>query len=304
MTLRVVLAERLEVDAEHVPLAGPLQPPRELPLAERGSPLVAAPFDGIVADVHVGTDVLDSLGVEVDARDRLRDLPALATHRIERDVLAVDLVLILREHLANAVKVREDPPSHVVEGAVGVQLRVRDHLDRNLQSVGIGLQQGGEVGGVRVALAERVRNRGVRLPEVPAERARVDLAEPHDLPVGVRQLPRDLAERVLVVGGEHLPDFVAALAQHRRDEVPSHDLVEVAEVCDPPRRRDAALDHDRLVRVARLDLVGDHVSPEGAEPLAVVPSSSSPADPSVSRACSERMCGESSALMRRSTPSQ
>jgi len=41
-------------------------------------------------------------------------------------------------------------------------------------------------------------------------------------------------------------------------------------VCDP-RRRDAALDHDRLVRVARLDLVGDHVSPEGAEPLAVVP---------------------------------
>jgi len=175
---------------------------------------VAAPFDGIVADVHVGTDVLDGLGVEVDARDRLRDLPALATHRIERDVLAVDLVLILREHLANAVVKIRGTLRVTSSKAPSAYSSVFDHLDRNLQSVGIGLQQGGEVGGVRVALAERVRNRGVRLPEVPAERARVDLAEPHDLPVGVRQLPRDLAERVLVVGGEHLPDVVAALAQH------------------------------------------------------------------------------------------
>ena len=103
--LRVVLPERLEVDAEDAPLGGPLQPPRELPLAERRGALVAAPLDGVAAGVHVGTDVVDGLRVEVDRGHRLRHLPALLADGVERDVLVVDLVLVRREHLADALDV-------------------------------------------------------------------------------------------------------------------------------------------------------------------------------------------------------
>ena len=259
----MVLAERLEVHAEGVPLCGPLEAPRELPLPERGGSLVAAAVNGVVAGLDVLADVVDGAGLEVDAGDGLGEVPAVVTPGEEGDVLVVDLVLEAGEDLACGLAVREDATDLLVEPAALVESGVGDDVDGDADRAGGSLEQFGEVVAVGVTAAERVRDVGVRPAEVPPEGAGVDLAETDDVPLEVGQRPRELPEAVAVVGREHLPDLAAVVPERIGDEVAAHYLVEVPEVRDAGRR-DPALDHDGVVGVALEYLVGGGVGPEGA----------------------------------------
>ena len=125
----MVLAERFEVDAEHLPLGRPLEAPRELPLPERRRPLVATAVYLLATGLHPDTLVLDRLGVEVDAPDAGRQFPALRTLSHERDVVVFHPVLILREQLAGRVPIREHRRHRLVEGPLRVEVGVRQHLD-------------------------------------------------------------------------------------------------------------------------------------------------------------------------------
>jgi len=267
--LGVVLAERLEVDAQMIPLGDPLEAPGELTLAEADLALVAAALDGAVARLHVGTAVRDGAGLDVDAGHRLGDLAALLADRVERVVGVVDLVLVLREDIASALGVREQIGDGVVEFAPLVELGVRDDVHRNVELLGDARDQRREVLAVGLTAAEGIGDVGVGASEVLPERAGVHVAQIDDLAVEIGELPGELPKRIAVVGGEHLPDLATALAEHLGDEVAQHDLVRVAQMRDA-RRRDAALDDDRISRITRFDTICYPIGPENvavARPL-------------------------------------
>ncbi len=194
---------------------------------------MATAIDGPIAGVHVGTAVVDGAGfsrIEIDARHRLGELATLLADRIERDVVGVriDLVLVLRENVACAIPMLEDEAGHGLELAGLVQVRVRDELDRRADRVGAVLNDRREVVAVGLTAPERVRDVGVGRAEVATERAGVDLAEVDQVPLEVTEGSRELPEGVAVVGGEDLPDLVAPIPKHFGDEIPAHDLVDVA----------------------------------------------------------------------------
>ncbi|EMA52267.1 hypothetical protein C451_11995 [Halococcus thailandensis JCM 13552] len=261
--LGVVLAERFEIDVEHLPLGGPLEAPREFSFLESGGPLVATALDRLLAGLDVGTDVVDGAGVEIHTFDgvRLRDVATLGADRAEGDVVVVDLLLILCEHVPCLLAVFEQVVNDVVERTGFVAFGVRDGLDGDIEQFGAPLDQIREMCAVRLTAAEGIGDRGVGLAEVAAERAGVDLAEPDDVTVEVGELAGHLPERIAIVGGEDLSDRPAPLAESLGDEVAACDLVHVAEMGDA-RRRDAALDDDRVVGLALVDHVGDGFGPE------------------------------------------
>ncbi len=265
---RVVLAERFEVHAERLPLGGPLEAPREFPVPQGRRAFVSTAVDDVVARLQVGADVLDGARVHVELRHRLRHLAALLADGVERDVLLVHLVLILREHLARLLGFSRRSAGHVLELAGRVHLGVRHHVDGDAQEVRTPLDELREVFAVGLTAVERVRDVGVRFPEVASERSRVHVAQFDDVAVQVGEFSGKLSERVPVVGGEDLSNLVAPVAKHLGDEVASHDFVDVAEMGDA-RRRDAALDDDGVVGVSRLDSVGHLVGPEDVMRLLV-----------------------------------
>ncbi len=226
----MILAKRLEVDIQHLPLAGPLEPPRELALPKCRRSFVATALDGLITDRYIGTDVVDSFGVEIDVRDRFGQLATLVADRIERHIVIAGLCLILGEHLAGGVSPAEDALDDRIKSAVLVEVGIREHLDVDTEPFGVGLQQRGEVSRIRVGLAEGVGDVGVWFPEVAAERAGVDLAESDDLAVAIGEFSREFAERIAVVAGEYLSHRVATISENLSDKVATHDLVDVAEV--------------------------------------------------------------------------
>jgi hypothetical protein len=260
--LGVVLAERLDVDAEGGPLGGPLEPPGELPLPERRRPGVAAALDHVIARRDVLADVRDGLRLEVDVGDGLGEVAAHLTAGEEGDVVVVDRVLEPGEHRTDPLAALEDVVDLGVELAAVVQVGGGDDVDGDVEGVGGPLEQCREVGAVAVTAAERVGHVRVGPAEVPSEGAGVDRLEADDVPLEVRQGPGQRPQPVAVVGREDLADLPAAVPERLGDVVAAHHLVDVAEVRDAGRR-DAALDDDGVCGVAREDLVGDGVGPEG-----------------------------------------
>jgi hypothetical protein len=261
----VVLAEGLEVDPEGRPARRPLEAPGEFAPAECGLAAVATPLYLPVVGLGTHTLVGHRARVEVDPGDPGGELPATARAvRHERHVGVVDRVLELREQLPGTLPTPEGLLDDPVERPGLVELGCRHHLDGDPDLRGALREQRGEVLAVgAVTVPERVRNVRVGDPEVPAECAGVDVAQFHERPVGVGELPGEFAQRVAVVGREELAHLVAALPEDCSDVVAPEDLVEVADVWDT-RGGHRALEDDRLGRVAGLDLVGDLVRPEDA----------------------------------------
>lgn len=224
---------------------------------------MATALDRLLAGLDVGTDVVDGAGVEIHAPDgvRLGDVATLGADRAEGDVVVVDLLLILSEYVPCLFAVFEQVANHVVECTGFVALGVRDGFDGDIEQFGTSLDQVREMCAVGVTAAEGIGDRGVGLAEVAAERAGVDLTEADDVAVEIGEFSGHLPERIAVVGGEDLSDRPPALAQCLGDEVAACDLVHVAEM-GHARRRDAALDDDRVAGVALFDRVGDGFGPE------------------------------------------
>ena len=103
----MVLAERLEVDAESHPLSGPLEPPRKFPLAERRRCLGTTALYLSAARREPGADVADGPRVDVDLPHVVRQTATLGALGHEWHVVIGHVGLIFRQHLVGGVALGE-----------------------------------------------------------------------------------------------------------------------------------------------------------------------------------------------------
>jgi hypothetical protein len=130
---------------------------------------VATALDSPVAGLDVGTDIGDGTGLHIDASNgvRLGDVTAVGTDRTEGHVVVVHFLLVIREHGPGLLAVFQEMPRHILEFTRFVQFGVRDRLDGKRHEIGASLDEVREVRAIGVTAAERVRNRGIGLTEIP-----------------------------------------------------------------------------------------------------------------------------------------
>ena len=245
---RVVLAERLDVDAEDLPEGGPLEPPVQLALLDWALPAPPA-----VALVRNGRAVVHA------ERPRLADAVAREAQRLEREPTG-------RVRMAGPVAVHELPD---LLAALGQILDDRLHLGPCVHVGGADdLHPRGEVVEVVpevlpvVVDPARVAPVGVRDVDQPPGRVL--------RPGAVRELsdlPRARLPLVLRVQHEAMDHPVAFLLERAADRVSEHDLT--AEAADVLKAADGEAGvHDDVLSILheRPDLVEEFVRPVHRSP--------------------------------------
>ncbi len=133
--LGVVLAERLEVDAEDLPLAGHSKRHGSFPSRNVAVPSWPQP-SMVWSPASTSSQTYSTSPASRSTAVTPSESPTLGTLGQERDVVVVDLVLILREHVTGPVGAFEHPARDCFELAVGVQLGVRDELHVDADQLG------------------------------------------------------------------------------------------------------------------------------------------------------------------------